>query len=121
MDDECVACDPGRLGEAELPEGRNVGADPLLGEELHDRDVREGLRPVDDGRAGRRLAVGAGPGAERYLVVDDEGAAVLAHELGGRDAAERERAILEAGRVGEELEHTAILPAPRGIRPCEAG
>ena len=47
-----VAVDPGALREGELAERRDVGAEPLLGEQPHHRDVRERLRPVDDERPG---------------------------------------------------------------------
>ena len=101
---------PAAEREAELAERRDVGADALLGEDPHQRDVRERLRPVADERVRSGLAVGARPGAERRLVVDEERAAVLAHEVGGGEPADRELAAVDPRRVGEELEHAAILP-----------
>ena len=99
---------PAALREAELAERRDVGADALLGEQAEQRDVRERLRPVDDERVGRGRAVGAGVGAERRLVVDDERAPVRGDELGRGDAAERERAAVDRGGVGEEREHVDV-------------
>src|SRR5262249_25072080 len=72
--------------------------------------VRERLRPVADERVGRRGPVGTRPRTDRHLVVDEERRAELAREVGRRDAAERERAVLDPGGVGEELEHRPILP-----------
>ena len=110
--DDVLAGDPRRLGEPKLAERRHVGADSLLGKDPHDRDVREGLRPINDGRIRCGLPVAAGGRPQGLLVVDHERAPVRAHELGGRDAAKRENAAVDPGRVGEKLEHRAILPTP---------
>ena len=110
VEDEPAAGEAGGLREAKLAERRDVGADPLLGEDPHHREIRERFRPVDDRRLGRGLAVGTGTGAQRRLVVDEERAPVLADEVRGGDAAEREASILEPGRVREEPEHSSILP-----------
>ena len=63
VEDEPLAGDAGRLRERELAERRDVGADSLLREQPQQRDVRERLRPVDDERAGRSLAVRRAPGS----------------------------------------------------------
>src|SRR5581483_5083570 len=62
------------------------------------------LRPVDD----RALTGAPAPGPRRrshgLLAVDDEGCAVLLHQLDGRDAADPQHPVADLGRVGEELE-----------------
>ena len=116
VDDHALARDPGRLGEPELAERGDVGADPLLEEDPHHGDVRERLRAVDDDCCGRGLAVGAGCGAERLGVVHDERAAVLADELGRGDPAEREHAAVDARGIREERVHGPILPVEKTLR-----
>ncbi len=80
---------PARCANSELAGGRDVGAEPFVGEEPQDRERREGLRPVDDERVGCALAVGAGLLAQRQLVVDDERRPELARELAGPQAAQQ--------------------------------
>ena len=48
--DQPLALDPRPPCERELAERGDVGAEALLGEQPHDGDVRERLRPVDDER-----------------------------------------------------------------------
>ena len=72
VDDEPVAREPGRPRERELAERRDVRAEPLLGEQPQQRDVRERLRPVDDERVGCGRAVRACARPQRLLAVDDE-------------------------------------------------
>ena len=45
-----LALDPRPLCERELAQRGDVRAEPLLGEQAHQRDVGERLRPVDDER-----------------------------------------------------------------------
>jgi hypothetical protein len=98
VEDEPFPHDACRLGERELAERRDVGADALVGEHAQQLDVRERLRPVHDERAARL-------GPDRLLAVDDERGAVGGGELGRGDAAERELAAVDARGIGEELEH----------------
>ena len=62
-----LARDPGPLRERELAERGDVGADALLGEQPHQRDVRERLRPVDDERVRNGPLEQSRPLAERAL------------------------------------------------------
>ena len=59
VEDEPLARNSRRPRERELAERRDVGADALLAEQPQQRDVRERLRPVDDERARRGLAIRA--------------------------------------------------------------
>ena len=111
MHDETVAGDAGRLGEAELAERRDVGPEALLGEDAEHLDVRERLGAVGDQRVRRRGPVGARPGADRRLVVDEKRRAVFAGEIDRPHAAERQYSSVDVRAVGEELEHCPILPA----------
>ena len=52
---------PARSAKASSPSRRDVGAEPLLGEQAQDRERRERLRPEDDERPGNGSAVGARP------------------------------------------------------------
>ena len=56
VDHEPVAGDARAARELELADGRDVGAEPFLGEEPQHRERRERLRAVDDERAGGRRA-----------------------------------------------------------------
>ena len=71
--------------------------------------VRERLRPEDDERVRRRLAVGARPRPERLLAVDDSGVPCSRDELGRR---RRRRASSPSSiwRCRERAEHTADPP-----------
>ena len=108
VDHEPVAGDAGAARELELADRRDVRAEALLGEELQHRDRREGLRAVDDERAGRRRGVRARLGVERRLVVDDDRRPELAGELRGAHAAEHELAVLDAGGVGKQFAEGAV-------------
>ena len=113
VDDEALAADAGGQGEAQLAERRHVGADPLLGEEPHQRHVRERLGAVAHDRLGGSRAVGAGLGAQRGFVIDDERAAVRADEIGRGQPADDEVAALDGRGIGKQAKHTPILPAAR--------
>ena len=69
VEEDLPALDPSRSREGELPERRDVGADPLLREQPQQRDVRERLRPVDDERLGCGGAKEPRPLAQRALAV----------------------------------------------------
>ena len=89
VEEQAVAGEPGRARERELAERRDVGADALLGEHAQQLDVRERLRPVDDQRVRRGVAVGARLRAQRLLAVDEERRPVLVREPRDGHAAER--------------------------------
>ena len=111
MDDELVAGQPGRPRECELAGRGDVGADSFLPQESKERDVREGLRSVEDAAA---VADGIGERPclrpNRLLAVDDERRPEPVRELRCGNAAQRELALLHTGGVGEEREHRPILP-----------
>jgi len=86
VDHEPLAGDPCAEREFELADGRDVGAEALLRQELQHRDGRERFRAVNDQRAGRRLAIRPGLRPQRCVVVDDDRRSELARELGGLDA-----------------------------------
>ena len=98
VQDEPLVGNPGRARERDLAERGDVGAEPFLREHAQQRDVREGLRPVGDERAGRRGAIRARLRAKGLLAVDDERRAELLGEGRGGDAAERELAVSRRGR-----------------------
>ena len=102
--------EPGRLRERELAERRDVGADALLGEQPQQRDVRERLRPVDDERAGRGLAVRARLRADRLLAVDDERRPVLRRRAARAGTPPSVSSPSSIRRDREELEHGGSLP-----------
>ena len=103
MDHEPLAGDPGTERELELANGRDIGAEPLLGEEAQDRHRRERLRPVGDERLGRRRAIGPRLRPQGLLVVDDERRAELAHEVAGPRPTDHELARLDCRRVGHQV------------------
>ena len=113
VEEDALAGDARRLREGELAERRDVGADALVGEHPQQRDVRERLRPVDDERVRRGVAVRARLRADRLLAVDDERRPVLGRELGRGDAAERELAVRRSGGIGEKLEHRLLASKSR--------
>ncbi len=80
--DQPLAADPGPPCERELAQRRDVGADPLLGEQAHDRDVGKGLRPEDDERPGSGAQEHPCALPERRLGVDDERRPETVRELG---------------------------------------
>jgi hypothetical protein len=75
-----LARDPRALREAKLTERRDVGAETLPAEQLHQGHVRKRLRPVDDERVRRRGAVRPCPRTDRLLAVDDERRAELVRQ-----------------------------------------
>jgi hypothetical protein len=112
VDDQPVAWKAGPCAMVSSPESRRPHP-PLAGEELEDGDVRERLHAVRDERFGRRKAIGAGRFEHRVLVVHEERRTELGRELCGAEAGDRQLAVLDGGRFGEELEHRPILPAAR--------
>ena len=101
---------PAAQRELELAERRDVGAEALLGEQPQERDVRERLRPVDDERVRRGVAVRARRRAERLLAVDDERRAELVGELEARRRRRRELAAVDRARCPGRAR------APRQVR-----
>ena len=102
VDDEPLGRNTGGLGEPELAQCRDVGAQPFFRQEPHDHDVRERLRSVDDECLRSGLAVGARPRTDRPFAIDDEWRAELARELGGGCTADRELAFVNRRAVGKE-------------------
>ena len=103
--DERVARDAGPLREPKLAERRDVGAEPFLGEQLHDRHVRERLRAVGEQRVGRGGPVRACARPNRRLAEDEQRRPVLPRQLGRANPAELELALVHGRGLGKELEH----------------
>jgi hypothetical protein len=101
VEEDPVAWNPRSRGERQLAERRDVGADPLLGEDAEQRNARERLRPVDDERVGRGVAIRARLRPDRLLAVDDERRPMLGRQLGRGDTAERQLAVLGPGGMGK--------------------
>ena len=127
VDHQPLGRDAGVLREAQLAEGRHVGAEPLVGEQAQDRDVRERLRPVDDECVRRRGPVRPCARPDRLLAVDDERRAELVRERRRAGAADRQLAVDDLRRVGEELEGRVSPPTSSSDRarrrrrgPCSA-
>jgi hypothetical protein len=112
VEHDAVAGDPGGAGETELAEGRDVGADAQIREQTEQRDVREGLRPVDDQRVRRRLAVGAHLAPDRLLAVDEQRCPVPIRQLARAKTAQRELAAFDPGALWKEIEHVASIGIP---------
>jgi hypothetical protein len=110
VDDQPLALDPGRAREPELAERRDIGADPLLGEQAQDGDVGERLRSVEDERIRHRRQDLTRLRADRLLAVRDERRPEALCELGGAHASDAELAALDARRVRKKLQHEAIVP-----------
>ena len=104
VDDELRSPEPRGRRERELALGRDVGADPLLGQEAQHGHVRQGLRPEEDPAVADRVAERPRTAADRLLAEHDERRPVLGGELRRRHAAERELPVVDGRRVGEEVE-----------------
>ena len=104
VEDEPVAGNACAQRELQLTERRDVGAEPFRGEEPQQRDVRERLRPVHDERVRFHARVRARARENGVPAVDDERRAELAGECRRADAADDQLAVLDGGRVGEELD-----------------
>ena len=72
MHDDPFGIEAGARRELQLAQGRDVRAEPLLGEEPKQGQVRECLDAVDNERVGRSLPVRLRRGAKGLLAVDDE-------------------------------------------------
>ena len=107
--DEPLPGQPGKERELELAQGRDVRAQPLGGEQPENGRVRERLHPVDDERVRGSGSVRAGGAYDRALLVDEERRPVLGCERGEPDPADRQLAVHDRGRLGEELEHRGHL------------
>ena len=71
------------------------------------------LRPVDDRCVGRTAPPGARGRTNGLLAVDDQRRAVLLCERGRAHAADRQFAVLDPRRIGEQLQHQrARYPLP---------
>ena len=81
VQNELLALDSRRACERELPQGRDVRADALLGEDPHDGNVRKRLRAVEDVRGGDGVSNLSSPRAKRRLAVDDDGCPEAIREL----------------------------------------
>ncbi len=89
---------PASSANASSPSVETSAPTPSSASTSQERDVRERLRPVDDERIRRGLAVRAGLGADRLLAVDDERRPVLLREAVRGDAAEVELGDRRRGR-----------------------
>ena len=104
VDDEVARrLDPGRARERELTQRGHVCADALLAQQPQERDVREGLRPVDDASAcaDRAAANVRAARAQRLLAVDDERRPEALRELVTRHSPELEHAAVERAESGK--------------------
>jgi hypothetical protein len=99
---EPLAGDPGRPGERQLAERRDVRADALLREQPEERHVRERLRPVDDERARGRAEEELRPLPQRLLAVDDERRPEALRQLRRRDPTHRQDTVPDGGRAREQ-------------------
>jgi hypothetical protein len=90
-----------------------LGADAFLREQLQQRDVRERLRPVEEERPGRGVAVGTRLRADRLLAIDDEGRSVLGGEAARGDAAEAQLTGVDAGGIGKKRKHRLLVSKSR--------
>jgi hypothetical protein len=109
--DDPAGFEAGALCELQLAQGRDVRAEPLLGEEPKQRQVRECLDAVDDERVGRSLPVLACRGTKGLLAVGDKRRSELLGQRRSPDAAYGELARLDRSAIGEEPEQ---LLAPEG-------
>ena len=97
-----VALDPGTAGERQLAQRGHVRAEPFLGEQAHQRDVRKGLRPVDD------KCVRNGPLehpralAQRVLRIDHERRPEPLCQLRHGHSVELQHARRDPGSAGEQ-------------------
>ena len=107
-----LAGDLGGPRERELAEGRDVGADAFFREQPELRDVRERLRPVDEERTRRLLAVRAHLRADRLRAVDEERRPVPFRQLSCMQTTDRELAALDPHRFRKEFEHLASIGIP---------
>ena len=91
-------------GEAELVLGKRTYALRPSYQAIRTIEKKTGRSLLELTDAGRRVAVRSRLRADGRLVVDDERGAEAARELGDRDAAQRQFAVGDRRRVGEEVE-----------------
>ena len=103
VDDDLLASDPRGQGEGQLARGRDVGAEALLGQQAENRDRRERLRPVDHEGIRRGRPIRPRLRANGRLVVDDERRPEPFDELRRAQSSDRQLAVDDGGRVGQEL------------------
>ncbi len=113
------ALDAGAARERELAERRCLGAETLLREHPQHGDVGERLHAVEDGSAGRRLAVLARPRPQGLFAVDDERRAVRLRQRRRRNAAEPQLAALDRRRIGKERQRRHDFDASRRYTAIE--
>ena len=97
-----VALDPGTAGERELTQRGYVRAKPFLGEQAHQRDVRKGLRPVDDERFRNGPLEHPRSLAQRVLGVDHERRVEPLRQLRHGHSVELQHARRDPGSAGEQ-------------------
>jgi hypothetical protein len=112
VEHDSIAGNAGCPCEGELAERGDVGADTVLREQPQQRDVGERLRPVDDQRARRRLAVLAHAVADRLLAIDEERRSMLLRQPRRRHTADRELPAVDPRRFRKEFEHLASIGIP---------
>jgi hypothetical protein len=103
MEDELLAGEAGALRELELAQRGHVCTEPFRGEEPQQRDVRERLRPVDDECFRFHARVRARTRENSIPAVHEQRRPELRCERGRACAADDELAVLDGGRIGEEL------------------
>ena len=114
VENEPVTGDPRAQRKLELPERGHVGSDPLGGEQPEHRDVRKRLRPVHDERFGVHARVRARTREQRLPAEHDKRCPEFRRERRCTNAADEQLAILDGGRVGEQLDQRA---ASRSTNP----
>jgi hypothetical protein len=100
--EQALTRDPGPLREGQLPECRDVRAEPFLGEQAHQSDVRKRLRPVDDERIGSGPLEHPRALAHRILCIDDEGGPEPLRQVGHGDPVELQHARRDPGSAREQ-------------------
>ena len=100
--EQALARDARPLREGELAECGDVRSEPLLGEQAHQRDVGEGLRPVDDERLRNGALEHSRAVAQRVLGVDHERRAEPLCQLGHGHSVELEHARRDPGSAREQ-------------------
>ena len=100
--EQALARDARPLREGELAECGDVRSEPLLGEQAHQRHVREGLRPIDDERPRDGALEHPRPCAQRLFGVDDERRPEPLRQVGCGDPVELEHARSDPGSAREQ-------------------
>ena len=112
MEDDPLAGNARGPRERELAEGGDVGAHVLFREQPEQGDIRERLRPVDEDRTRRRLAIRAHLAPDGLLAVDDERRAVPVRQLARAKTTQHQLAAFDQRGFRKEFEHLASIGIP---------